>query len=127
MEEGRGGSEGLGGDVKMVPDAEGPLDVVRRPEDEELSFAHDGDSVGELVGLLEVVGGEEDRFVLLFELLEEISDGAAGDGVEAGGGLVEEEDVGAADQRAGERDLAFVAAAEVLDVFVDLVLDSNLG
>ena len=54
--------------------------------------ADDPDAVGELIGLLEVLGGQEDRRALVVELLDLLPDRLAADRVEAGGRLVEEED-----------------------------------
>ena len=51
----------------------------------------DPDPVGELVGLLQVLGGEEDGGALLVQLLDLLPDRLAADRVEAGGRLVEEQ------------------------------------
>src|SRR5918995_2661987 len=58
--------------------------------------------VGEPVGLLEVLGGEEDRRPLVVELPHLLPDRPAADRVESRGRLVEEQDPGGVDQRRGE-------------------------
>src|SRR5206468_469857 len=57
----------------------------------------DGDAVAERVGLLQIVGGEEDRHALVAELSHLIPDAGTGLRVEAGGRLVEEEELWAVD------------------------------
>ena len=52
----------------------------------------DGDPVAELVGLLHVVGGEQDRLAVGVELAEDLPQGDAALRVEPGGRLVEEQD-----------------------------------
>ena len=52
----------------------------------------DRDPVAELVGLLHVVRGEEDRLALGVELAEDLPQRDAALRVEAGGRLVEEQD-----------------------------------
>ena len=52
----------------------------------------DGEPVAELVGLLHVVGGEQDGLAVGVELAEDLPQGDAALRVEAGGRLVEEED-----------------------------------
>ena len=103
----------------MVADAEGLFDEVRGAEDEELAFAHNRDSVRELIGLLQMMGGQQQGLVLLFELLEDLPDVLSRDRVQPGGWLVEDYDLGAADKRAGELELAFGAAVHVGDFLVE--------
>ena len=62
---------------------------------DDLARVDDPDPVGELVGLLQVLRGEEDRRALVVQLLDLLPDRLARDGVEAGGRLVEEEDLAA--------------------------------
>ena len=56
------------------------------------------DPVGELVGLVQVLGGEEDRDPVGDEVADDLPHGAAAARVEAGGRLVEEDDARVADQ-----------------------------
>ncbi len=55
-----------------------------------------------MVSLLEVLGGEEDGRALVVERRHLLPDRLAADGVEAGRGLVEEEDLGLVDEGGGE-------------------------
>ena len=63
----------------------------------------DGDQLGDVdvaepaaaLGLVHVVGGDEEGDALAGESEEEVPERAAGDGVDAGGGLVEEDDLAA--------------------------------
>ncbi len=58
--------------------------------------------VGELVGLLEVLGRQEDGGAVGVELLHLLPDRLAADGVEPGRRLVQEEHAGLVDERRGE-------------------------
>ena len=66
----------------------------RRALGDDLAAADDRDPVGELVGLLEVLGGEEDGGAPRCSAAHLLPDRLAADRVEAGGGLVEEEHLG---------------------------------
>ena len=96
--------------------AEDVLEPGRRVEGHELAVVHDGDAVAEEVGLLHVVGRQDDRHAGLFvELADVLPDVAARLGVEAQGRLVEEEDLGPVDQAAGDLEAALHAARVLLD------------
>ena len=69
---------------------------------DQATVVEDGDAVGKLVGLLEVLGGEEDGDPCGDEVADDLPHGAAAAGVQAGGWLVEEDDPGVADERHGE-------------------------
>jgi len=66
----------------------------------------DGDAVGEGVGFLEVLGGEEDGHPVGDEVADDLPHGAAAAGVEPGGGLVEEDHPWCADQSHGQVEAA---------------------
>ena len=68
------------------------LSCCRRVEREDPAVVHDREPVAELVGLLHVVRGEQDRLALVVQLAEDLPQGDAALRVEAGGGLVEEQD-----------------------------------
>ena len=74
---------------------------------------HD-DAVGELLRLVHVVGGEEDRLAELAQAGDQLPRLAAGGGVEARRGLVEEDQLGVAGDAEREVEPAALAAAEVL-------------
>ena len=86
------------------------LERGRRALGDDLAVVDDPDPVGELVGLLEVLGGEEDGRALVVERFDLLPDRLAADRVEAGGRLVEEEDARLVDERRGEVEPAAHAA-----------------
>src|SRR5690625_7812098 len=66
---------------------------------DDASFGEDEDAVGEPLCLVQVVGGQHDRSALLGgEPFDELVEGTPGLRVERPGGLVEEEQFGAADR-----------------------------
>ena len=77
--------------------------------------AHEHDPVGVRVGLVQVVGGEQDGAALLGLLPHRGPERAPGLDVQAGGGLVEHDQVGVGDQRHGEPDPLLLAAGEAAD------------
>jgi len=60
------------------------------------------DPVGEVLGLVHVVGGEKDGLAQGPQAGDDLPGGAPGGGVKAGGGLVEEDELRVADQGEGE-------------------------
>src|SRR6266511_4300317 len=68
--------------------------------------------VGELLRLVHVVGGEQDRLAEVAQALHQLPRAAPGRGIEAGGRLVEEEQVGVADDAEGEVQAALLAAGQ---------------
>ena len=87
----------------------------------------DADPVGELLGLVEVVGREQDGRAAVGEGADELPEVAAGLRVEAGRGLVEEEQLGVADDAEGDVEATALAAAELADPVVGLVLEGDGG
>ena len=83
--------------------------MARRTAAANFSPGHDGDPVAENVGLLHVVRRQEDRSVLLV-LLEQVPDLPSHLGVHSGGGLVEHDYVGVADEGHPQVYLSFHAA-----------------
>lgn len=70
------------------------------------AVVEDRDVVGEFVGLVQVLGGEEDGDAAGDELADDAPHGVAAAWVEAGGRLVEEDDPRVADQRHGDVETA---------------------
>jgi hypothetical protein len=64
------------------------------------------DPVGQLVRLLQVLGGQEDRDPAGHQVADQLPHGAAAAGVQAGGGLVQEGDPRLADQAHGQVEAA---------------------
>ena len=79
--------------------------------------------VAEVRRLVHVVGGEEHRAAAAPEVVDDLPDLEARLRVEAGGGLVEEEQLGVADEGAGERQPLLLAAGELLDAGVALLFE----
>src|SRR5438309_7716256 len=88
------------------------FDAVRRAEGDDLALVDDADRVG-LLGLLEIVRREEDRGAALAPDRGQVfPQRPAARYVEAGGRLVEEEDLGAMHEAADDLELATHAAGE---------------
>ena len=79
------------------------------------ALAQDHHAVGEVLGLLHVVGGEHDRGAQLLEPLDHVPGLAAGRGVEARRRLVEEEQLGVADDPDADVEPPLLAARERAD------------
>ncbi len=115
---GRWGFEGLGfefeaGGVGWVGVGE-LLQVGDRAEGDEFGHVDVAEAAAAL-GFVHVVGGDEEGDALAGELEEEVPEGAAGDGVDAGGGLVEEDDLGGVDDGAGQGEALLPASGELGD------------
>ena len=90
--------------------ADDPLEAGRRVVGDHLAVVDDGDLVGERVGLLQVLRGEEDRRAVVDEVAHDAPHVLALGGVQAGRGLVQEDDARAADEAGGEVEAAAHAA-----------------
>ena len=71
--------------------------VSGAPLGDDPALAQDHHPVGEVLGLVHVVGGEDDRRAELLQALDHVPGVAPGRRIEAGGRLVEEEQLGVAD------------------------------
>ena len=94
------------------------LERLRRALGDDPAAVDDADVVGELVGLLQVLGGEEDRGAVVVQRPHLLPDRLAADRVEAGGRLVEEEHARFVDERGGEVEAALHAAGVGADAAV---------
>lgn len=77
--------------------------------------------IGEFLGLFEVVGGEHDGGAVAGEIAHQFPAPPAGSGVESGGRLVEEENIGRADDAEREIDSSLLPTRKTGDAFVELV------
>lgn len=68
------------------------------------------DAVGEPAGFLQTLGGEKDRDSALCQVPDDLPNGAAAAHVQAGGGLIQEDDARVPDQRHGQIQPALQAA-----------------
>ena len=87
--------------------------------------AQDRHAVGEVLGLVHVVGGEEDRLAERLQPLDHVPGLAPRGRVEAGRRLVEEDQVGVADDPDRDVGAAFLAAGERADPGVALVAEPD--
>ena len=88
------------------------LSAAGRVEREQPAVVDDREPVAELVGLLHVVRGEEDRLAVAVQLAEDVPERDAALRVEAGGRLVEEQDRGPVHDRPGHHEPLGHAAGE---------------
>ena len=124
---------------RAPPRRAAPLELLGRALDHDLAAADDREPVGELVGLLEVVRGEQDRERLAVgERAELLPHRHARLGIEAGRRLVEEEHAGPVDEperdveaplhpaRVGAREpVGGVGEADELEQLVDAALEAR--
>ncbi len=83
------------------------------PCGDDLAGGDDRHPVGEPLRLVHVVGGEEDRLAEVAQARDHVPELAPGGGVEAGRRLVEEEQLGVADQRHADVEPPLLAAGEL--------------
>src|SRR5215208_3032689 len=92
------------------PCASAPAERVRRALADDLAGDDHRDPVGQPLGLFHVVGGEEDRLAEIAQTRDDVPRGAPCRRVKAGGGLVEEDKLGVADQRERDVDATLLTA-----------------
>ena len=76
--------------------------LVRAAKRDHPPVAQHGDPVGEALGLLDVVGGQQDRGARPAQVVDQVPGVMPGRRVEARGRLVEEQQIGRADDAEGE-------------------------
>ena len=99
--------------------------LARRPDAHDPPLPHHRDAVGELLGLVEVVRREQDGLAERAEGADHLPRGASRLRVEAGGRLVEEDEVGIADERDAEIEPSLLPARERLHPRVRLLLEPD--
>ena len=82
----------------------------------DLRLVHDDEPVAELLGLVHVVGRQDERHATLLQAVEAVPEQVAGLRIEAGRRLVEEEQVRLVDQRPGDRQAPLHPAGQRLDL-----------
>ncbi len=82
------------------------------------AVVHDDEPVAELLGLVHVVRRDDERDALALEAVEPVPQHVPGLRVQAGRGLVEEEDLGVVDERPRDGEPALHPARERLDAVV---------
>ena len=71
---------------------------TRRPLRDDLAVVHDDEAVAELLGLVHVVGRQDQRHTRALEPEQPVPQDVARLRVQPGGGLVQQQDLGTADQ-----------------------------
>ena len=98
-----------------------------RVEGDDAAVRHDRDAIAQLLGLVEVVRGEQDRHAAGPQSGDRIEQLEADAGIETDGGLVQEEDLRVGQQRAGDLEPPPLAAAVGIDGTVDEVGEPKGG
>ena len=96
-------------------------EVARRPLGDDLRLVHDDEAIAELLGLVHVVGRQDERRASLLEPVEAVPDEVACLWVEASRRLVEEHEARLIDQRAGDRQAPLHAAGQRLDLGIGAI------
>src|SRR5713226_4019916 len=86
----RGGRGAVSEAQSDVRARDAPFQFLRRALGDYAAAVQHGDVVGELVGLLEVLGGQQNRYALGDKVADELPHDLAAPRVQACGGLVEE-------------------------------------
>jgi hypothetical protein len=89
-----------------VADAGSALELGGRALDREPAVGEDADTVGEALGLVEVLGREQHGHPVIAQRADLVPQRLPGDGIEAGGRLVEEDHARRADERGREIEAA---------------------
>ena len=91
------------------------LQLARRALGDHPAVVDDDDAVGQCVGLVEVLGGEQQRDALGDQVADDVPHALPAGGVEAGGRLVEEEHRRPRDEAGGQVEAPAHAAGVALD------------
>lgn len=113
-------------DSQTVPRAELFLQSNTASRCQNPTGRHDEDVIGEVVCLLHVVGGYDDRAAFL-KLLDDVPDEFAHFGVHTSSWLVHNNEVGTAKQTNRQGNSTFHAARERFDLAVDVVSEVHLS
>eukprot|EP01084_Bolivina_argentea_P250227 419179_1 len=100
-------------DDHLEAGAELSLEVLQGTNAAQGALGHDGHTVGQYLHLLQVVGGQDDGAVL-GGAADHTPQLAAAGRVHPGGGLVQEEHLGGANQGQGDAELALVATGQLV-------------
>ena len=96
-----------------------PVDqLARRALRRDLAAVHDHQPVAQLLGLVHVVRGQDQRHALLLEPEQPVPHHVPGLRIQAGRRLVQEQDLGLVDQRPGDGEAALHAARQRLDLVI---------
>src|ERR1700691_5108724 len=101
------------------------FDFCWRAFRDDLALIDDRDAVGESVGLLEVVRGEEDSFSAIDQAANFFPQGAAGLDIESDGGLIQKQEIGIAADRQGKQSSLSLTAGEVAELAITQFLQAG--
>ena len=104
-------------------DADRRDQLARRAERDHLAVIDDRDAIAQPFGLVHVVRRQQNGAAGALELLDQIPELAPRLRVEAGRRLVEEQQVGVADERAGQREPLLLSARQRRHTRVALLLE----
>ena len=90
-------------------------EIARCALGRDTSAVHDHQPVAQLLGLVHVVGGQHQRDPVGLQPVKAVPEGVAGLGVEARGGLVEQQQLGLVDQGPGDRQAPLHPARQRID------------
>ena len=98
---------------------------VRGSFGDDQSVRHHGDTVGQILGLVHVMGGEQDRRAERSKPIDQLPGLPARRRVESGRRLIQEEQLGLADDAQRQVDATALTARQRLDSSVGLLLQSD--
>ena len=98
-------------------------ELPRRSLGHDLGLVHDHEVVAQLLGLVHVVGRDDERRAAALELIEALPQQVARLGVQAGRRLVEDDEVRLVDERAGDRQAPLHAAGQGLDLVLGALVE----
>src|SRR5262245_52591294 len=124
------GGESLGQavefDAKQVTAGDRRLQLLGSSLRDDFAMVDDGEALAEGVGFVHVMGRQDDRFALAVVAADDFPEQEARLRIEAGGGLVKEEDLGVVHHGARDRDALHHAAGEAADHVVGAVVQPEL-
>ena len=93
-------------------------EIARRTLGHDGAMIHHHESIAELLGLVHVVGRDDERDAFSLQAVETFPEQVPGLGVEPGGRLVEDQEFRLVDEGSGNGEAAFHAAGKVVDPVV---------
>src|SRR6266481_10125146 len=87
--------------------------VTGRAKSNHFSVIDDGHAIAEPLGFLDIVRGHDNRFFLAFQFLDDVVYLSPHLGIEPGGRLIEEQDLGVVDESHGEGQTLLLSAREL--------------
>ncbi len=115
----------LQGELDDVLRPEGSDELARSSEGDHSSVIDDRDSIAEPLCFFHVVGGQQDGAAGPLEIQDEIPELSPRLGIESGGRLVEEQELGVADEGGGHGEALLLAAGEPGDPSAALLFEPD--